>query len=241
MINITSGQSKKDRISFESGKESVTAIRKSNGKIKFEYGKEVVSLKEFIFLILQIFVIPSLVKIFVLLPLIQRKIIGIIWYLVPTFFYLFITIIAIIALRKDGGKEFLRNHGAEHMVQRAYEKLKRIPTVEEAKSFSRIHRACGVTIFSAFITAQLIGFVVYICTSYVIPEIMLLLVPLLFQTIVPFNTIGKIVQFFTTSKPLNHNIKLAIAALSELERINEQNTFNVNSNLIEELTEDFFK
>ncbi len=112
----------------------------------------------------------------------------------------------------------LRNHGAEHKVFSAYKKLGRIPTVEEANHFSRINKACGVTIYSAFITAQLIGFIVYIHTSYIIPEILLFLIPLFFQTIFPFNFIGKLAQFFTTSKPQKRNIELAIAALSALER-----------------------
>lgn len=103
------------------------------------------------------------------------------------------------------------------MVLSAYNKLKRIPTIEEAQKFSRINRSCGITIYSAFITAQLIGFIVYIKTGFLISEIILFLVPLFFSAFFPFNLIGKFAQFFTTSKPERHNLELAIAALSALE------------------------
>lgn len=188
------------------------------GEFTIEYGKKNVPIMKSIAILLGIFGTLSLVKAFVLIPLIENKIIGTVWYLIPTFFYSFLAIISIIVVRKTGGKELLRNHGAEHKVFLAYKKLKRIPTVKEANHFSRINNACGITIYSAFITTQLIGFIVYIYTSYIIAELLLLLIPLFFQTIFPFNFIGKLAQFFTTSKPQKRNIELAIAALSALER-----------------------
>lgn len=218
MLKLSSGKSEKDRISFYTSDNGATAIRNKNGEITIEYGKKNVSVMKAIAVLLGIFGTLSLVKAFVLIPLIQNKIIGTVWYLIPTFFYSFLAVISIIAVRKTGGKELLRNHGAEHKVFTAYKKLGRIPTVEEANQFSRINKACGITIYSAFITIQLIGFIVYIHTCYVIPEILLFLIPLFFQTIFPFNFIGKVAQFFTTSRPKKRNIELAIAALSALER-----------------------
>ena len=218
MLKLSSGKSEKDRISFYTSDNGATAIRNSNGEITFEYGKKNVSVMKALAILLGIFGTLSLVKAFVLIPLIKNNTIGTVWYLIPTFFYSFLAVISIIAVRKTGGEELLRNHGAEHMVFSAYKKLKRVPTVEEAKHFSRINRACGITVYSAFITTQLIGFVVYIHTSYIIPEILLFLIPLFFQTIFPFNFIGKVAQFFTTSRPKKRNIELAIAALSALER-----------------------
>lgn len=218
MLKLSSGKSEKDRISFYTSDNGATAIRNKNGEITIEYEKKNVSVMKAIPVLYGIFGTLSLVKTCVLIPLIQNKIIGTIWYLIPTFFYSFLTVISIISVRKTGGKELLRNHGAEHKVFTAYNKLGRIPTVEEANQFSRINKTCGVTIYSAFITTQLIGFIVYIHTSYVIPEILLFLIPLFFQTIFPFTFIGKVAQFFTTSRPKKRNIELAIAALSALER-----------------------
>lgn len=220
MLKLSGGNSYKDRISFYTSDHGATAIRNKNNEITIEYGKKNVSVKKSITILLGTFGTLSLVKAFVLVPLIENKIIGTVWYLIPTFFYSFLAVVSIIIVRKTGCKELLRNHGAEHKVFSAYKKLGRIPTVEEANHFSRINKACGATIYSAFITTQLIGFIVYIHTSYIIPEILLFLIPLFFQTIFPFNFIGKLAQFFTTSKPKECNIELAIAALYALERWN---------------------
>ena len=111
----------------------------------------------------------------------------------------------------------MKNHGAEHKVIRAYMKLKRIPTLEEAKKFSRISKSCGVTIYSAFFTTQIIGFIVFVTKGYAIPEILLFIIPILFQSVFPFNLLGKIAQFFTTREPEDENIELAIAAITALE------------------------
>lgn len=218
MLKLSSGKSDKDRISFYTSDNGATAIRHSNGEITIEFGKKNVPVMKSIMVLLGIFGTLSLIKAFVILPLIESNKIGTIWYLIPTFFYAIIMILSIIAVRKTGGRELLKNHGAEHKVYSAYKRLKRVPTVEEANRYSRINKACGVTIFSAYITSQLIGFIVYLQTSFIIPEIILFLIPLFFQTIFPFNFIGKIAQFFTTSEPKRRNIELAIAALSALER-----------------------
>ena len=144
-----------------------------------------------------------------------KTIVGI-CYLIPFFFCSVNTILGIIDVRKEG-KEFLRNHGAEHKVLAAYRKLKRIPTVKEAKAFSRISNGCGITVFSVWITPQLIGFIVYVCTSYIIPEPLLLLSTMLL-VFFPLDLIGRLLQLFTTSKPNQCNIELAIAALVALEK-----------------------
>lgn len=218
MLKLSSGHSEKDRISFYSCDNCATAILCENGKINVEFSKKNVSTNKYILTFLGIFGILSFFKALVLIPLIKFNTIKKIWYLVPAFYYCVITLLGIIDIRKNGGQELLRNHGAEHKVFAAYKKLGRIPTFKEANKFSRINNSCGITIFSAFITSQILGFIVYINTSFIIPEILLFLIPLFFQKAFPFNFIGKIGQFFTTSKPQKQNIELAIVALSELER-----------------------
>jgi uncharacterized protein YqhQ len=218
MLNLSGGKSEKTRISFYTHDNGATAIRNKNGFITIEFGKDNKSFRKNYNTLIGIFSISSLVKALVLIPLIEKNIIESVWYLIPMFFYSLLAILSIIIVRKNGGKEFLRNHGAEHKVFAAYKSLGRIPTIQEANKFSRINKACGITIYSAFITSQLIGYFVYIHNNYIISEIILFLIPLFFQTVFPFNFIGKIAQFFTTSKPQNQNIELAISALSALER-----------------------
>lgn len=218
MLKLSSGKSEKDRISFYTSDNGATAIRREDGEIEIELVKKNTPILKAFVILLGIFGTTSLVKALVLMPLIKAETLATTWYLLPTFVYSLLAILSIVVGRKTGRQAFLRNHGAEHMVLSAYKHLKRVPTVEEAQRFSRINRTCGVTIYSAFITCQVIGFIVYLRTGYVISEIILFLVPLFFQTIFPFNFIGKIAQFFTTSKPERQNIELAIAALSALEK-----------------------
>lgn len=217
MLKLSSGKSEKDRISFYTSENGATAIRGEDGTIDIKLGKENVDLAKALTVIFVIFGTLSLIKAYIIMPLIKNATIAVGWYFIPTAVYVFLTIVSIIVVRKTGGKELLKNHGAEHMVFTAYKKLKRVPTIEEAKRFSRINKACGVTIYSAFITAQIIGFVVYIKTGFVISELILFMVPLLFQTVFPLNLLGKLAQFFTTTKPEDKNIELAIAAVSALE------------------------
>lgn len=216
MLNISGGKSEKNRISFYTKSFQATAIRKENGEIYCECGKkETKNLKQKITFLCIIGII-LLIKSKVLIPLIENNTIDIIWYFVPMFFYIALTIFSIICIRVTGGKELLRNHAAEHMTVSAYNKLKRIPTVREVKKFSRINRCCGISIYSALITGQIISFIIFFYADFKISEILLLLISLFFATIFPFNVLGKFGQLFTTSKPNKENIELAIAALKSL-------------------------
>lgn len=218
MLKLNGGRSQKDRITFCTKESAATAIRCEDGTIDVEFAKADEDMMKAITALFAIFGTLSLIKAYILIPLIKSGIAITGVYFIPTFVYLLLTIISVIVIRKKEGKEeLLKNHGAEHKVFTAYNKLRRVPTIEEAKRFSRINKACGATIYSAFITAQIIGFIIYINTGVVISEIILFIVPLLFQTVFPFNLIGKLVQFFTTSKPEDKNIELAIAAISALE------------------------
>lgn len=56
--------------------------------------------------------------------------------------------------------------------------------------------------------------------NYQISEWILYVVPLLIGNCFPFNVIGEFAQFWTTSKPNDRNIELAISALCALEKRN---------------------
>ena len=229
MLKIISGHSEKNRITFSTKDSCATAIRKENAEFDFEFQKEDIPISKALTTLFVIFGLSSLLKSFVLIPLIESNTIYVGWYLIPLVLYSLLAILSIIVTCAFSDKELLKNHGAEHKVLSAYNKLKRIPTVEEAQTFSRIHKACGITIYSAFITSQLIGFIVYINLGFIISEIVLFLVPLFFSSFFPFNLIGKLAQFFTTSKPERHNIELAIAAISALEHHESHKKLIINS------------
>jgi len=107
-----------------------------------------------------------------------------------------------------------RNHGAEHKIIAAYEKLQRIPSIAEARKFSRIHSGCGTTRVCSILIGQLIGFIIYYFTGFAISEIVLLIVPRIFSSFMPFNLAGMLFQFFATKEPKDENLELAIAALT---------------------------
>lgn len=231
MLHLLSGQSEENAISFYTKKNGIKAIRNENGEIEFEFEKPKLFLKQVLTSIFLLFGIILIIKVLIILPLITQNIIGFGWYLVPALQYLLFLILFIITLRKAFGISILKNHGAEHMVFSAYNRLGRIPTIEEAKPFSRINKNCGVTIFSGFITFQLIGFLVYYFTQIVIPELVLFVLPFLISSLFPFNLIGKVAQLFTTSVPEDEHLELAIAALSRLEEIELENP-NESSNVL---------
>jgi len=222
MINLASAKSEKDRISFFTTKNGISAIKTSDGKLNFKLeNREEASDNTFVGIIsiIVIFSILSFIKSFFLIPLIESNKIGAIWYLSVSFFYTCFMILGIILMRKEGGIELLRNHAAEHMIYAAYQKLKRVPSIQEAMQYSRIASNCGVTIFSGFITSQIIGFIIYVNTGIIIPEILLIFASIFFCSFFPFNLIGRFAQLFTTSKPKTKNLKLAIYSISALEII----------------------
>lgn len=218
MLKLISGYSEKDRIIFSTRKSTMTAIRREDGTIGIEFGQKRTPLTNVEIIFGIIFYTIPLAKAFIVNPLIKSAMIGSIYYLISIFLYLMLVIFNIIYLRIKGGKEVLKNHAAEHMVFSAYNKLKRVPTIEETRNFSRISKSCGITIYSALIATQIIGFFVYINTGYMISELVLFISSMLVKTMFPFNLLGELAQLFTTSKPEDKNIELAIEAVSMLEK-----------------------
>lgn len=228
-FRITSGRSNENWISFTAGSHTSRAIREPNGEIKTETVNEssvpskweeikysVVHYLYVIFAVFAFYIMPF-IKGYKLNPMIRNNELGSNYYLISAVLLSIISVIQILTLIiNDPRKKLRRNHGAEHKVFTAYNKLKRIPTINEAKTFPRICNVCGVTVFSALITGQLIGFFLYTNYGIMLSEKFLFFVPLLLHSIFPFNFLGKLAQFFTTDEPNDDNIELAIAALTEL-------------------------
>ena len=212
------GKSESNSISFSRGNITSTATRDELGKIVVNIGNDDFEVSGVsAFSVFTLFGILALAKAFILIPLIKTGKLNEFWYLTLAIIYVVVTIVGIIVVRLEGGKAFLKNHGAEHMVIKAYLNLRKVPTIEEANCFNRIHKSCGVSLLGAFITVQLIGFCVFICTGCAIWEIILVIVPFLFFNNFPFNLLGKLFQFFITEKPDNENLELAIAAITVLD------------------------
>lgn len=214
MTNIYYCNSEENSITFQSANNKATAFLDDNENI---YINEKIEKKSFggcsVFILLIVF---SVIKSLIIIPLIENKTLSVYTYLFLAIAISLYMIIGIIKFGLQNKNNWRKNHGAEHMVWTAYKKLKRIPSIDEVKKFSRFNRHCGITIYSGFITSQLIGFFVYFFTGFVINEFILFFAAIFFRTLIPFNLIGLLMQFFTTKKPDDINIKLAISALVEL-------------------------
>lgn len=223
IMKVLGGASEKDRIEFHTKDNSVTAIRKGNGEIEIKFNdkdSDDSDIMTTLFAIL-IFVAPLVIKEVIIIPLIENQIIGFFWFFIPLLLYILLSVAVIACARYSGGTEMLKNHGAEHKVHNAYSKLSRLPTVEEAASFSRIHKYCGTTIFTSFITHQIIDFFLY---SYFDASLLLRIAFLCLSFSPSFNLIGRFAQLFTTSKPEKQNIELAIATITALETLESSNS-----------------
>lgn len=218
MMNLISGLSGKDRISFATPNRAITAIRKSNGTIEMVENRKLNMTDKFSTTLSIIYILLCAIKVYGFIPWIEKGIIAKWCYLIPTVYLFVFVIISILRFMLINGQEALRNHGAEHKVYKAYKKLKRIPTIEEANKFSRINRYCVIAKTSAFIMSQLIGFVLYTYVGYRVSEILLYIVPLFLANVFPFYLLGNLAQFFTTLEPEERNMELAISAITELNR-----------------------
>lgn len=253
MLNLSSGCSNENWISYTTVEHTSRAIRHKNGEIVTETVKDFTvtskwddtthSVASYLFCIFSWFVllIIPIIKGYHINPMIKNHEISSCYYFVSTILLVILSIIVILRIIITDPKEKLRkNHGAEHKVFTAYEKLEHIPTIDEAKHFPRICNVCGVTIYSSLITAQLIGFFIYTKYGIMIHEIVLFFVPIFLHSIFPFNFLGKVAQFFTTIEPDDDNIELAIAALTELMHAENPIYFTeqkLKENLMEEIRE----
>ncbi len=218
MVRVTSARSDNDKIMFSDSEFESTATRMTNGEIETVCEKK----KEVTFpvaiTVLVVTIILWVIDIKLTIPFLSNSVSRVyIFYSIITVIFAMLMFVAIKELCKAKNANLLKNHGAEHMVFTAYRKLKRIPTVSEAKKFSRINSHCGINLFSSIIVAQLLAIFVYLCTGYIISEMLMLTIAPIFASFFPFNFIGNIAQFWTTSEPSDSNINLAISALKGLE------------------------
>ena len=115
---------------------------------------------------------------------------------------------------------FNRCHGAEHKIVNAYTKLKRIPSVEEARAFSRIHKECGcvssgnrVVFFAALGSAISFHSQLGTMGSFLIVLVTFLLIYF-------FTTSGlnpwKLIEYANTAEPDDLELEMALSALERL-------------------------
>ena len=112
-------------------------------------------------------------------------------------------------------RRIFRFHSAEHMAINAYNKLKRVPTLEEIKKYSRFSNQCGTN----YMFRSLIVPILMIITTYNVTDVYRPLA--LFVLWSGFYIIQKIgifnaFQLITTRKATDEEFRVAIAGLEFL-------------------------
>lgn len=110
-------------------------------------------------------------------------------------------------------KNAYKFHAAEHMVLNAYGKLKRVPSIEEIRQYSRFDKDCGTNSVTQIIMNYTLMF---LCTF--ISNQLYMLLGMLFINIIVFILMQcgflNFLQKFTTIIPTDKELKVAIAGMN---------------------------
>lgn len=144
-------------------------------------------------------------------------------------FYDFVESCHKIGIRDDNGYSLKRFHGAEHMAINAYDKLRRIPTLEELRSFSRFRKNCRSRAIFKKLSVNLLYVLLIVVQGYI--DSILLSIFLLFGLLILIDVIIsyssdkgwlRFLQVFVTEKPSDKELLLAIEALKNFEEMEEE-------------------
>ena len=112
-------------------------------------------------------------------------------------------------------------HSAEHMICNAYETLNRIPSLEEAKNFSRFHKRCGSCSGLSYFF-YIIATILWILFGFKLPTLLYFTVLLTILLLHIFDTKFKYLrwmQILVTNKPSDKELLLAIEGLKAYEEM----------------------
>lgn len=116
-----------------------------------------------------------------------------------------------------------RYHSAEHMVLNAYRDLKRVPTLEEIKRYSRFSEYCGSRIIIGKIVPYGSLCILLAFSSFIPWPIYFILCFMVSFLVAVANKKGwlKFFQIFITSKPTDAELEVAIEGLKYLQKLDE--------------------
>ena len=120
-------------------------------------------------------------------------------------------ILFIVALVKE--KDMHKFHAAEHMVLNGYEKLKRVPSMDEIKKYSRFHNSCGTNIITGVVLTLVMMFG---CTYIPNPMYMVMgmLISIIMVQVLSDKGLLNFGQYMTTKKPTEKELLVAIQGLT---------------------------
>lgn len=134
-------------------------------------------------------------------------------YHIPTIYWIGYLIKSVIEIWKK--PETLKYHGAEHKIANWFNKNAQDDEIKEIQKYSRIHLRCGTNLYGTIILFQIIASISFAFFNYHITEFVTSILPLFLYTSFPFNILGLLIQFITTSEPLDEHVEVAYAAISE--------------------------
>lgn len=140
-------------------------------------------------------------------------------YHIPTIVFVLWTIISLGFMVVQ--KETRKYHGAEHKVANCWRKYKKLD-IDLVRACSRIHKSCGTNIMIEIAIFQIISSACMICFNIHVPEIITAVVPFLLYNRFPFNILGCLVQYITTTEPDEKHLLVGICALEEILKVAEK-------------------
>lgn len=110
-------------------------------------------------------------------------------------------------------KNAYRFHSAEHMVLNAYRKLRRVPTLEEIRQYSRFSNSCGTNFTAQIITMFTLIFACTFMSNSLYREIGILLAIVIVSILLKRGCLN-FLQKFTTIIPTDKELAVAIEGMN---------------------------
>lgn len=153
-------------------------------------------------------------------------VIGAIYFSITISYNMLIFIEFVYDIKSKRGNQRMagKYHAAEHMAINAYEKLHRVPQLDEIKKFSRFSKNCGSNeILYNLIFYIIIGLLVsFVAPRNIILYIMLAGMTLILMPIIKSNGLLKFLQILTTNKPSDRELEVAIESIRNFEKMEEE-------------------
>ena len=129
--------------------------------------------------------------------------------------------------KKGSERSTAKYHAAEHMAINAYEKLQRIPTLDEVKTFSRFSENCGSQkIFGKIIYNTLISFALAFVASWNVCVYLVLVIAIaVLAEFVKHKGYLRFLQVLITNVPSDSELEVAIEGIKNFEEM--EKNFNI--------------
>lgn len=115
-------------------------------------------------------------------------------------------------------------HAAEHMIANAYQKLQRVPTLDELKTFSRFYKKCGSRkVLIKISTYTLISLAIaFVANWNSLIYCLLIILIAIFMIIAERKGWLSFLQVFITNIPSDSELEVAIEGIKNFEKMEEK-------------------